>query len=197
MHTGCGSRIQFTDADHRRATGRQGSPSKFSRNTAPWRWHRCAAGIIRGHRCAAGIIRGIALLFTIALLLPYCFGGEAMSKNGVVGWFNSLPRLAQLILLLIPGVNWVIEILVRWSGTDLCDPCYILRVRLRLAGSLVVPAVQAHDLRKGLMPYCHIPEKEPVCRFLFFGQAQIGGGRLPCRYRQPESTRNCRSYSAR
>ena len=36
-----------------------------------------------------------------------------MSKNGVVGWFNSLPRLAQLILLLIPGVNWVIEILVR------------------------------------------------------------------------------------
>ena len=37
---------------------------------------------------------------TIALLLPYCFGGEAMSKNGVVGWFNSLPRLAQLILLL-------------------------------------------------------------------------------------------------
>ena len=53
---------------------------------------------------------------TIALLLPYCFGGEAMSKNGVVGWFNSLPRLAQLILLLIPGVNWVIEILVRWSS---------------------------------------------------------------------------------
>lgn len=100
MHTGCGSRIQFTDADHRRATGRQGSPSKFSRNTAPWRWHRCAAGIIRG----------------IALLLPYCFGGEALSKNGVVGWFNSLPRLAQLILLLIPGVNWVIEILVRWSS---------------------------------------------------------------------------------
>lgn len=39
-----------------------------------------------------------------------------MSKNGVVGWFNSLPRLAQLILLLIPGVNWVIEILVRWSS---------------------------------------------------------------------------------
>ena len=30
-------------------------------------------------------------------------------------WFNSLPRLIQIILLLIPGVNWVIELLVRWS----------------------------------------------------------------------------------
>ena len=27
--------------------------------------------------------------------------------------FNSLPRLVQFILLLIPGVNWVVEILVR------------------------------------------------------------------------------------
>lgn len=31
-------------------------------------------------------------------------------------WFNDLPRLAQIILLLIPGVNWVVEILVRWSN---------------------------------------------------------------------------------
>ncbi|MCQ2776239.1 MAG: hypothetical protein MJ217_00740 [Bacilli bacterium] len=31
-------------------------------------------------------------------------------------WFNSLPRLVQIILLLIPGVNWVIEIIVRWSA---------------------------------------------------------------------------------
>ena len=29
-------------------------------------------------------------------------------------WFNSLPRLVQVILLLIPGVNWVMELLVRW-----------------------------------------------------------------------------------
>lgn len=43
-----------------------------------------------------------------------------MSKNGVVGWFNSLPRLAQLILLLIPGVNWVIEI--RFGGLPLSTP---------------------------------------------------------------------------
>ncbi len=29
-------------------------------------------------------------------------------------WFNKLPRLVQIILLLIPGVNWVVEIIVRW-----------------------------------------------------------------------------------
>lgn len=28
-------------------------------------------------------------------------------------WFNSLPRLVQLVLLLIPGVNWVVEVIVR------------------------------------------------------------------------------------
>jgi hypothetical protein len=31
-------------------------------------------------------------------------------------WFNSLPRLVQILLLLIPGVNWVVEIVVRWSA---------------------------------------------------------------------------------
>lgn len=31
-------------------------------------------------------------------------------------WFNSQSRLVQIILLLIPGVNWVVEILVRWSA---------------------------------------------------------------------------------
>lgn len=30
-------------------------------------------------------------------------------------WFNRQSRLVQLLLLLIPGVNWVTEILVRWS----------------------------------------------------------------------------------
>lgn len=29
--------------------------------------------------------------------------------------FEKLPRLVQIILLLIPGVNWVVEILVRWD----------------------------------------------------------------------------------
>lgn len=31
-------------------------------------------------------------------------------------WFNNLPRLLQILLLLIPGLNWIIEILVRWSS---------------------------------------------------------------------------------
>lgn len=30
-------------------------------------------------------------------------------------WFEGLPRILQIILLLIPGVNWIIEVLVRWS----------------------------------------------------------------------------------
>ncbi len=31
-------------------------------------------------------------------------------------WFNRQSRLVQIILLLIPVVNWVVEILVRWSA---------------------------------------------------------------------------------
>ncbi len=30
--------------------------------------------------------------------------------------FNGLPRLVQIILLLVPVVNWVVELLVRWSN---------------------------------------------------------------------------------
>ena len=30
-------------------------------------------------------------------------------------WFKKQSRLVQIVLLLIPGVNWVVEILVRWS----------------------------------------------------------------------------------
>ena len=30
-------------------------------------------------------------------------------------WFNKQSRLVQILLLLIPGVNWVTEVLVRWS----------------------------------------------------------------------------------
>ena len=29
--------------------------------------------------------------------------------------FNKLSRLVQIVLLLIPGVNWITEIVVRWS----------------------------------------------------------------------------------
>ncbi len=31
-------------------------------------------------------------------------------------WFNRQSRLVQIILLLIPVVNWFVEILVRWSA---------------------------------------------------------------------------------
>ena len=31
-------------------------------------------------------------------------------------WFYKQNKLVQLILLLIPGVNWVVEICVRWSA---------------------------------------------------------------------------------
>lgn len=31
-------------------------------------------------------------------------------------WFNSCGRLVQCLLLLIPFVNWIIEIGVRWSN---------------------------------------------------------------------------------
>ncbi len=40
-----------------------------------------------------------------------------MSRHqGIAVWFNSLPRLAQIILLLIPGINWILEIAIRWSA---------------------------------------------------------------------------------
>ena len=34
----------------------------------------------------------------------------------IVKGFKSLPRLIQIILLLIPGVNWLTEVLVRGSA---------------------------------------------------------------------------------
>ena len=30
-------------------------------------------------------------------------------------WFNKQSRLVQILLLLIPGINWIVEIGVRWS----------------------------------------------------------------------------------
>lgn len=47
-------------------------------------------------------------------------------------WFNKQSRLVQLLLLLIPGVNWVTEVVVRWS-TWLKKPNLI-----RLAISIIV-----------------------------------------------------------
>ncbi len=39
-----------------------------------------------------------------------------MAKSGKGStWFNRQSRLVQIILLLIPFVNWVVEIMVRWS----------------------------------------------------------------------------------
>ena len=40
----------------------------------------------------------------------------AKKSAGFAGWFYAQSFLLQLILLLIPGVNWVIEVLVRWSA---------------------------------------------------------------------------------
>lgn len=31
-------------------------------------------------------------------------------------WFNKQSRLVQIVLLLIPVVNWFVEIVVRWSA---------------------------------------------------------------------------------
>ena len=31
-------------------------------------------------------------------------------------WFYKQSKLVQLLLLLIPGVNWVVEICIRWSA---------------------------------------------------------------------------------
>ena len=40
-----------------------------------------------------------------------------MAKSSGKGatWFNRQSRLVQIILLLIPIVNWVVEVIVRWS----------------------------------------------------------------------------------
>ena len=34
----------------------------------------------------------------------------------IATWFNKQSRIIQIILLLIPVVNWITEILVRWSS---------------------------------------------------------------------------------
>ena len=40
-----------------------------------------------------------------------------MAKNsGFAAWFYRQSFLIQLLLLFIPGVNWVVEVGVRWSA---------------------------------------------------------------------------------
>ena len=34
----------------------------------------------------------------------------------IATWFNRQRRLVQILLMLIPVVNWITEILVRWSA---------------------------------------------------------------------------------
>jgi len=34
---------------------------------------------------------------------------------GLRKWFNNQSRLVQILLLLIPGVNWIVEIIIRWE----------------------------------------------------------------------------------
>lgn len=41
--------------------------------------------------------------------------GTSRKEKYIMTWFNKQSRLVQLLLLLIPGVNWVTEIVVRWS----------------------------------------------------------------------------------
>lgn len=40
--------------------------------------------------------------------------------------FRKLPRLVQIILLFIPVVNWIVEVIVRWS--DALDRGSIIRL---------------------------------------------------------------------
>ncbi len=50
--------------------------------------------------------------------------------------FEKQPRLIQLILLLIPFVNWVTEILVRWSHAQRTGSLlkYVLAIIVTFAG---------------------------------------------------------------
>ena len=38
--------------------------------------------------------------------------------------FENLPRLVQILLLLIPIVNWITEIIVRWSHASRKDSLF-------------------------------------------------------------------------
>lgn len=54
-------------------------------------------------------------------------------------WFNSQPRLVQILLLFIPVVNWVIELGVRWSvAFKKKDFLHILIAVLVTFGGLII-----------------------------------------------------------
>ena len=54
--------------------------------------------------------------------------------------FENLPKLIQIILLLIPGVNWVTEVLVRWSHAlrvkDLIK--YVIAIVVTIPSGIVI-----------------------------------------------------------
>ena len=64
-------------------------------------------------------------------------------------WFYKQNILVQIILMLIPGVNWIVELCVRWSAWTSRPTlptliCAILTIRyhFRLGGSGMVAAFQ-------------------------------------------------------
>ena len=54
-------------------------------------------------------------------------------------WFNSQSRLIQIILLLIPVVNWVVEIGVRWGKFFRCHgPIALILAILTIPGGIII-----------------------------------------------------------
>lgn len=55
-------------------------------------------------------------------------------------WFEKQSRLVQIILLLIPGVNWVVEVLVRWDHAlrkkDLIK--YVIAVLVTIPSGIII-----------------------------------------------------------
>ena len=66
--------------------------------------------------------------------------------------FEDLPRLIQLILLLIPGVNWVTEVLVRWSHALRTEGLikYVMAIVVTLFG--IVTELKMLQLKKASFP---------------------------------------------
>ena len=61
-------------------------------------------------------------------------------------WFNKQSRLVQILLLLIPGVNWIVELLVRWS--------LALRTK-NIIHVVVAVVIISYTLRKALESYVY------------------------------------------
>ena len=89
-------------------------------------------------------------------------------------WFNSLPRLVQFILLLIPGVNWIVEIVVRLTALiSKPDGKHILGFILYL---LPVGVVLAYVDFVWVLLYKHLilaaKVKNPVCSSLSWNKGR-------------------------